>query len=264
MAVDGALEPALQAGPLTQAEPPPISARLKSARVPKRQAEDRADLADLETRLGHVFADRHLLVTALTQIGAATRREGTYQRLEFLGDRVLGLCIAAMLYASFPDANEGELSRRLADLVRHETCAAVASAWDVEAHIRLGAGEKSSVALRQAILGDICESIIGAVFLDGGMAAAAALVARAFEARMRAPSRPPRDAKTLLQEWAQARALSAPTYRELARSGPHHAPEFTVAVSVEGYAAIDAKGPSKRVAEQGAAAAFIEREKIVP
>jgi ribonuclease-3 len=221
-----------------------------------------ADLAKLETRLGHAFHDRGLLVLALTHVGAASGRNATYQRMEFLGDRVLGVCIAAMLYDAFPDADEGQLSRRLADLVRRETCAEVALEWDVEPHIRLGPGEKTLAALRQAILGDICESVIGSVFLDGGFDAARGLVARSFESRMRAPNRPLRDPKTTLQEWAQARALPAPTYRERARSGPDHAPVFVVAVRVEGHAEIEAKGSSKRVAEQAAAAAFMARENI--
>ncbi len=146
--------------------------------------------------------------------------------------------------------------------MRRETCAEVALAWGVEAHIRLAPGEKTVVTLKRAILGDICESIIGAVFLDGGHAEAAALVARGFEARMRARLRPLRDPKTMLQEWAQARGLATPTYQELARKGPDHAPQFTVGVRVESYAIAEATGSSKRVAEQAAAAAFIARERI--
>lgn len=220
-------------------------------------------LSVLEDRLGYTFRDRALLERALTHVGAAPARQATYQRLEFLGDRVLGLCISAMLYQAFPEADEGQLSRRLADLVRRETCAEVALSWDVEPFIRLGAGEKGLASLKQAILGDICESIIGAVYLDGGHDAAAALVERSFETRMRKPGRPLRDAKTMLQEWAQARALPAPLYRELARSGPDHAPEFTVAVEVSGHALQEGRGPSKRFAEQSAAAAFIKRENIL-
>ena len=252
MAVDGALEPAVQARPVTRAQP----AAEHSA------ADARKDLAALEERLGYRFADPGLLDLALTHIGASAHRGATYQRLEFLGDRVLGVCVAAMLYASYPDAEEGELSRRLADLVRRETCAEVALAWGVEAHIRLAPGEKTIAALKRAILGDICESVIGAVFLDGGHAEAAALVARGFEARMRARLRPLRDPKTMLQEWAQARGLATPSYHELARRGPDHAPQFTVGVRVDSYADSEATGSSKRAAEQAAAAAFIAREGV--
>ena len=218
-----------------------------------------ADLSELETSLAYSFRDRTTLVTALTHIGAAANRPASYQRLEFLGDRVLGLVVASMLYTFLPEADEGDLSRRLADLVRRESCAEVAQDWDVGPHIRLAAGERSSAALRRAILGDVCEAVIGAVYLDGGIEAASKLVTRAFAPRMHAPRRL-RDAKTTLQEWAQAKGLAVPLYREIARHGPQHAPEFTVAVTIEGFGDADAKGPSKRVAEQAAAAAFMARE----
>ena len=239
--MDRALEPARQAGSLT----------------PARRGQA---LADLEARLGHTFADQALLEQALSHAGAAKSRVGSYQRLEFLGDRVLGVGVAAMLYRAFPGAEEGELSRRLADLVRRETCAAVASSWDVEPHIRLGTGERA--ALKRQILGDVCEAVIGAVFLDGGPAAASALIERSFAPQMHMSRRPPRDPKTTLQEWAQAKGLPAPVYRELARTGPDHAPEFTVAVIVDDHAAAEAKGSSKRLAEQASAAAFMVREGV--
>jgi ribonuclease-3 len=219
------------------------------------------DLATLETSLGHKFADRDLAYLALTHVSAAAARDGSYQRLEFLGDRVLGLVVSEMLYVSFPAADEGELSRRLADLVRRESCAEVAYEWGLENHVRLGESERQSGA-KDAILADICESVIGAVFLDGGYAAAKEVVARAFAPRMRAPRRPLRDPKTALQEWAQARGLETPLYRETGRTGPHHAPEFTVEVVVTGFAAEAAKGSSKRNAEQAAASAFLTREGI--
>jgi ribonuclease III len=219
------------------------------------------DLAALETSLGHKFADRDLAHLALTHVSAAAARDGSYQRLEFLGDRVLGLVVSEMLYVSFPAADEGELSRRLADLVRRESCAEVAHEWGLENHVRLGESERQSGA-KDAILADICESVIGAVFLDGGYAAAKEVVARAFAPRMRAPRRPLRDPKTALQEWAQARGLETPLYRETGRTGPHHAPEFTVEVVVTGFAAEAAKGGSKRNAEQAAASAFLTREGI--
>ncbi len=221
------------------------------------------DLTPLETRIGHHFADATLIGYALTHVSAiTTARRETYQRLEFLGDRVLGLVVADMLFAAFPDAEEGELSRRLADLVRKESCAEVALDWGVEAYVRLGESEKPAGTARTAILGDICESIIGAVFLDAGFDVAKAVVGQAFEARMRSPRRPLRDPKTALQEWAQARGLVPPVYRELARTGPDHAPEFTIAVVVTGYEPAEAKGFSKRRAEQSAAEIFIAREGI--
>jgi ribonuclease-3 len=225
---------------------------------PKQQ-----DIGPLEARIGHSFANAYLIGLALTHVSAANaaRRE-TYQRLEFLGDRVLGLVVADMLYATFPDAEEGELSRRLADLVRKESCAEVALEWGVATFVRLGESEKQMGAAKAAILGDICESIIGAVFLDGGFDAAKHVVTLAFEARMRSPRRPLRDPKTALQEWAQARGLVPPVYRELDRTGPDHAPEFTIAVVVTGFEPAEAKGFSKRRAEQSAAEIFIAREGI--
>jgi ribonuclease-3 len=225
----------------------------------------RADpkVKELEARIGHVFANRSLIAAALTHVSAAAggKRE-TYQRLEFLGDRVLGLVIAEVLFESFPEANEGELSRRLASLVRKESCADVALAWGVESVIRLGEGEKPATAAKATILGDVCESIIGAIFLDAGYETAKAVVAAAFTPQMRAPVRPLRDPKTSLQEWAQAQGLPLPFYRETARSGPDHAPEFTISVEVPGYPTAEAKGFAKRLAEQAAAAAFMAREGI--
>jgi ribonuclease-3 len=223
----------------------------------------RQDVSALEARIGHVFADRNLIAAALTHVSAATgsKRE-TYQRLEFLGDRVLGLAISGMLYEAFPEAGEGELSRRLAGLVRKESCAEVALAWGVDSYVRLGEIEQQIRTPNMAILGDVCESIIGAVFLDAGYEAAKAVVIAAFGERMHAPARPLRDPKTALQEWAQARGLPTPLYRETARSGPDHAPEFTISVEVAGYRNAEAKGFAKRLAEQAAAAAFIARESI--
>lgn len=221
------------------------------------------DLAALEASLGHKFANRKLVQLALTHVSATPARNDSYQRLEFLGDRVLGLVVAEMLYESFPAADEGELSRRLADLVRRESCAEVAREWGLESHVRLGDSERQAGGTtKDAILADVCESVIGAVFLDGGYAAAKTVVSQAFAPRMRAPRRPLRDPKTALQEWAQARGLETPLYREITRTGPHHAPEFTVEVVVTGFATATAKGGSKRSAEQAAALAFLSREGI--
>lgn len=228
----------------------------------RRPAADGA----LEARLGHVFADKTLLERALTHITAATTREGrlgSYQRLEFLGDRVLGLAIAAMLIEAYPTADEGELSRRLAELVRAETCAEVAEAMELGPYMRLGAGEAGSGGRRKAaILSDVCESVIGAAFLDGGYGAATALVERFWRERLLVPRRPLRDAKTELQEWAQGRGLPPPLYREVARVGPDHSPQFRIAVSVDGVDEAEGAGRSKRAAEQSAAEALLAREGV--
>jgi ribonuclease-3 len=220
---------------------------------------------ELETRIGYAFADKSLLDSALTHVSALAgkSRSGDYQRLEFLGDHVLGLVISDMLFRAFAKANEGELSRRLADLVRKETCAAVARSIDLGAAIRLGASEANAGGRqRDAILADVCEALVGAVFLDGGYAAAATLVEQLWGERMRTPERPLRDPKTMLQEWAQARGLPTPLYREIARTGPHHDPEFRVTVELPKFMPAEGMGRSKRAAEQAAAAAMLSREGV--
>ncbi|GGE46742.1 ribonuclease 3 [Agaricicola taiwanensis] len=223
-------------------------------------------LAGLEAHLGYHFKDKALLEQALTHISALPNdgsRLGSYQRLEFLGDRVLGLAVCNMLLKAFPEAEEGELSRRLADLVRADTCAEVAAAMEAAPAIRLGAGEAHSGGRRKkAILADICEAIVGAVFLDGGLAAADELVVRFWGERLNRPQRPLHDAKTALQEWAQGRGLAIPLYREKARSGPDHDPVFRVTVSVAGLDDAEGTGRSKRVAEQMAAEVMLMREGV--
>jgi ribonuclease-3 len=221
------------------------------------------DLSSLEARIGYRFKDKGLLKRALTHVSVAPTRMDSYERLEFLGDRVLGLGVAHMLVAAFGEDSEGMLSRRLAALVRKETCAEVARDWEVGPFIRLGDGEAQSGGRdKNAILGDICEAIIGAVFLDAGPEAAERLVRAAFGNRMLAPGRDLQDAKTMLQEWAQGRRLPAPTYRMASRGGPDHAPYFDVVVEVEGLPAAQGTGASKRAAEQAAAQAFLTREGV--
>ncbi len=226
-----------------------------------REAE--RDVAALEQSIGHVFADKSLLAQALTHASAATPRSGSYERLEFLGDRVLGLGVAHMLMGAYGAESEGPLSHRLAALVRKETCAEVAREWGVGAFIRMGEGEALSGGRdKTAILGDVCEAIIGAVFLDAGADVAEAVVRRAFESRMVTPTRRLRDPKTVLQEWAQGRKLPAPTYRLARRSGPDHAPRFEIRAEIEGFEEASGEGPSKRAAEQAAAQSFLQREGI--
>jgi ribonuclease III len=220
---------------------------------------------ELEERIGHGFAEKSLLDSALTHISALSgkSRAASYQRLEFLGDHVLGLVVSDMLFRAFPKADEGELSRRLADLVRRETCADVARALDLGAAIKLGASEANAGGRRRlAILADVCEALIGAVFIDGGYPAAATMIERLWSERMRTPARPLRDAKTVLQEWAQGRGLPTPSYREVERTGPHHDPEFRVAVALPDLEPAEGVGRSKRAAEQAAAAAMLTREGV--
>jgi ribonuclease-3 len=157
------------------------------------------------------------------------------------------------------------LSRRLADLVRKETCAEIARTIDLGAAIRLGASEVNAGGrTRPAILADVCEALIGAAYLDGGFPAAASLVGRLWQARLQTKAQPLRDPKTVLQEWAQARGLPTPVYREIARSGPDHDPQFRVAVQLPDFAPAEGSGRSKRGAEQAAAAAMMKREGVKP
>ena len=218
------------------------------------------DRSALEDRIGYHFADKTLLERAVTHISAASggARVNSYQRLEFLGDHVLGLVISDMLFRAFPRANEGELSRRLADLVRKETCAEVARAIDIGPALSLGSSESHAGGrLRPTILADACEALVGAVFIDGGYPAAETFVERFWKERMLKPLRPLRDPKTMLQEWAQARGLPTPAYRELARTGPHHNPKFRVAVELPDRPPAEGLGTSKRAAEQAAAAEML-------
>jgi ribonuclease-3 len=232
-------------------------------RAAKRRAPGKGAL---ETRIGYRFKDPAVLDCALTHISAlpgVRDRLGSYQRLEFLGDHVLGLVVADMLFRSFPSADEGELSRRLADLVRKETCAEIARALDLGAAMRLGPSEANSGGrLRPAILADVCEALIGAIFLDGGYPAAAAFIEQFWHERMTKRRRPLRDSKTVLQEWAQARGLPTPVYREVERTGPHHDPEFRISVELPAFAPAEGLGRSKRAAEQAAAAAMLTREGV--
>jgi len=207
-----------------------------------------------------------MLDSALSHISAlkgARNRASSYQRLEFLGDHVLGLVISDMLFRAFPKADEGELSRRLADLVRKETCAEIARTIDLGAAIRLGSSEANAGGrTRPAILADVCEALIGAAYIDGGYPAAETLVQKLWEVRMQATAPPQRDPKTVLQEWAQGRGLPTPIYQEVGRTGPDHAPVFRVAVQLPNFAPAEGTARSKRAAEQLAAAAMLARERV--
>jgi len=230
------------------------------------RADGDAGLDVLEATLGHRFRDRAHLRLALTHISSITGLQGTkarvrsYQRLEFLGDHVLGLVVSDMLFRAYPQAEEGELSRRLADLVCEDACADVARAMGLGPHLRLGSGEdRTGGRERPAILADVAEAVLAAVYLDAGFAAAEATVERFWRPRLSTPGSSARDAKTALQEWAQGRGLPPPHYRLVERSGPDHNPEFRIAVEVPGYTPVEATGPSKQNAQKSAAAAFLEQ-----
>jgi ribonuclease-3 len=229
---------------------------------------------DLERRIGHSFTDPELLAEALTHPSvlpqARRGRRGTkrarhagtprnYERLEFLGDRVLGLGIADLLWRQFATEAEGPLTRRLAQLVRGETLAKVAAMIGLDRHLQLSPSETAAGAAQNpGILADACEALIAAIYLDGGFAAAFAFVERFWTPLISAMEAPPRDPKTVLQEWAQGRGLGLPTYQLTATIGPDHARRFTVAARVAGFDEATATASSKRAAETAAAAALWE------
>jgi ribonuclease-3 len=200
------------------------------------------------------------LRTALVHRSAGGRRRADNERLEFLGDRVLGLAVADLLYQRFADEPEGGLSKRHAALVRRETLAEIAAEWRLAPLLRMAPGERASGGARNpAALADAVEAIIGAVYEDGGFEPARDLVARFWAERLGRLERAPRDAKTTLQEWSQAKGLGLPVYREVAREGPPHDPRFVVEVALGERTPVRAEGRSKRVAEQDAAAAMLTR-----
>lgn len=220
----------------------------------------------LQARLGYSFIDPDLLERALTHSSAVSpgkRIERSYQRLEFLGDRVLGLVVADMLYKRYANANEGELSRSLNTLVRKETCADIARQLNLGAEMILGESEaRSGGADKDAILGDVTEAVIGAIYLDGGLEPARAFIERHFEDYLADGQSNRADAKTTLQEWAQARGLEPPAYVLVERTGPDHAPQFTIGVNLTGFDRLEATGPSKKVAEHRVAELFLVRQKV--
>jgi ribonuclease III len=222
-----------------------------------------AEQKAFQGRIGHSFRQPELLTRAVTHasIGTATRPDN--QRLEFLGDRVLGLVMAEALLAADTGAREGQLAPRFNALVRKETCAAVAREIGLGEVLKLGRSEMLTGGRRkEALLGDALEAVIAAVFQDGGFEAARALVLRLWGDRIAGVEPDARDAKTSLQEWAQARGMAPPTYAETARSGPDHAPVFTVQVTVDSGEAAEAVAGSKRLAEQAAARALLARMEV--
>jgi ribonuclease-3 len=225
---------------------------------------------DLVRDIGHEFARPALLDEALTHPSALMlgRRRGRhnqparrgYQRLEFLGDRVLGLVVADLLWHRFAAEPEGLLTRRIAQLVCRETLAGIANALGLGPHLVLSPAEAAAeAAANPGILADAMEALIAAVYLDGGLAAATDFVRRWWEPLIAGMERPPRDPKTTLQEWAQGRGLALPTYALAATSGPDHARRFTVTAAVAGVEPATATASSKRAAETQAAAVLLDR-----
>ncbi|MAC80365.1 MAG: ribonuclease III [Rhodobacteraceae bacterium] len=221
-----------------------------------------ADLNDFQTRIGHRFANPELLVQALTHGSIATATRPDNQRLEFLGDRVLGLAMATALLQADTGAREGQLAPRYNALVRKEACADVAREIGLGDVLKLGRSEMLSGGRRkEALLADALEALIAAVYVDAGFDAAQALVLSLWGDRVGRVESDARDAKTALQEWAQARGQMPPSYTEIARSGPDHAPRFTISVRLADGTQEKAEAGSKRQAEQAAAKALLDRLK---
>jgi len=219
-----------------------------------------ADLLAFSARIGHGFARPDLLSRALTHASIATPTRPDNQRLEFLGDRVLGLVVAEALLMADRGASEGQLAPRFNALVRKETCADIAREIGLGEALKLGRSEMMTGGRRKdALLGDAMEAVIAAVYLDGGFAAARDMILRLWGARVHAVEADARDAKTALQEWAQARGLAPPTYAEVARDGPDHEPRFTVEARMATGEAERAQAGAKRQAEQAAARALLAR-----
>ncbi len=222
----------------------------------------------LEARLGHRFRDRTLLEEALTHASGLKglgHRARSNERLEFLGDRVLGLVVAERLLQHYPEDREGALGKRLAHLVSGEVLAEVAAELELSRFLRLGRGEEETGLRRNpGVLADCLEAVIGALYLDGGLEVAARFVERHWSERIRALATPPRDPKTALQEWAQGRGLPVPSYRLVDQRGPAHAPLFRVEVQVEGYPPCVGEGRNKRAAERAAARKMLKRTRGRP
>lgn len=215
--------------------------------------------SELEAVLDYTFKVPGVLRRATTHASAAKEVWNAYERLEFLGDRVLGLVIADQLLDRFPHEREGEIARRHVQLVRRETLAEVARQLDIGRFLALSQGEEDVGAREsESILADVMEAILGAIYLDGGLEAARRLILRHWTPLLEADRKPPRDPKTSLQEWAQGRRHGLPVYALITQEGPAHAPEFTISVSVADYPVRIAKGRSKRHAEQAAATLLLE------
>ncbi len=219
-----------------------------------------SDLQALEALLGHAFVDQALLLGALTHSSLGGSRRGAdhgFDRLEFLGDRVLGLVVAHLLVTNFPRADEGELGQRFAVLVSEPSLAEVAREIELGRFLKLATSEELDSKRRNpAVLADGFEALLGALFRDGGFAVAEQFLHRHFQPRVQAMVAPPREPKTTLQEWAQARGLPLPIYRLSASDGPAHSPHFIIEVEVGGHRA-RGEGAAKRIAERAAATSLL-------
>ncbi len=224
-----------------------------------------ANAHELETVLGHSFADGELLMHALRHASAVEERVQSNERLEFLGDRVSGLVVAEILYRRFPDGEEGPPARRFAGLTSREALATIAGTLTLDRYIQAQPSDAETEKRSQASLNaDTMEAILGALYLDGGLEPARLFIAKHWENLIGKNLVPPKDAKTMLQEWAQARGLGLPEYSVVAREGPDHAPVFTVRVSLKDQPELTGRGGSRRIAEQAAATALLKTIQVKP
>jgi ribonuclease-3 len=215
----------------------------------------------LQSTLGYQFRDARLLELALTHRSLARDGAGvSNQRLEFLGDAVLGLAIADMLYALYPTEDEGDLSKRLVSLVNGVLLSEIAATWNLGEALLLSGGEREQGGRQNpSNLEDACEAVLGAIYRDGGFEAAQAVIARFWQPYAEASATPPKDAKTALQEWAQARGLPLPEYMVLRAEGPSHAPQFVIELRVRGLEPVQAQAGVKKQAERLAAEAMLAK-----
>lgn len=216
--------------------------------------------SELEKVIGYKFNDVHLLERALTH--SSTNDDYNYQRLEFLGDRVLGLAIADALFHEFRGENEGGLAKRHTALVQGRTCAIIGQVYNLGDFVILSQSERESGGhLNENIIADVVESLLGAIYIDGGYEAAQKVILKLWKNNIQTLETAPQDSKTELQEWVQARGLDLPLYEVVEKSGPDHAPVFLIRVSVDGEGYVEAEGTSRRQAEKTAARLMLKKIK---
>jgi ribonuclease-3 len=217
-------------------------------------------LAALEEKIGYRFKDRKLLDRAMTH--SSTGEKHNYERLEFLGDRVLGLVVAHMLHEAFPEESEGGLAKRHSALVQGRTLAQIAAMNALGDHVIMAPSEREAGgAENENILSDALEALLGAVYIDGGLEPAAALIKKFWGNNIHTLTDAPQDPKTELQEWVQARSLPLPEYEIVSQTGPDHAPVFIIELRIQGEEPVRAEGPSRRQAEKTAARVMLRNLK---
>lgn len=215
-------------------------------------------VSELERMIGYTFKDAALLQEALTH--SSVKKKQNYERLEFLGDRVLGLVIAELLYKRFPEESEGDLARRQSSLVQGATVAQLSARISLADFVVLSESEREAGgAEKENILADVYEAVIGAIYIDGGLPPCQSLIGSQWSDVLGKMVRPPQHPKTQVQEWAQGRGLSLPVYEVVRQSGPDHAPVFEVRIIIEGFPHLKAEGRSRQDAEKIAARLFIEK-----